>query len=348
MDRREFLAGSATAVAAGSLVPDALAARGRRPDPTARAADGDDPRPGEYGTFLVLRDDPTDDGTEPLDPALEQWNSPDLVVVRPNGDRGSVAAVLENDVVEVTVHNRGAADAVWAAVQAFVCVPTLGWTPALAYALGTEYVTVTSYDHATVSFPFVPPAWLAGHNCLMARVSLLAPLDSYVDATVFDVRGDRHVAQRNLHVLEFADAVEGGSMQFRFLVVNPGRTRRKFELRVTERRLDRRTRKRLGALHLPAVASARRPMKVDVSVHRPARPWSPRGGDGMPRLGLVRRRDDPGEPVGRQFALAPGEQLVGAATLRRSSAKGLHLVEIAQVPVGRRTPTGGLTLAVVR
>ncbi|GAA1981551.1 hypothetical protein [Microbacterium pumilum] len=193
----------------------------------------DDPKPGEPGhnpngepghgndkpfdgvTRLYIRTNPADDGTEPLPSTLAFWTSPDISIVKPGGAVGGEAVPLEVNQVKVTVTNGGGIPAVDAYVDAFVADPSTGITPATAFSVGGDYVTVQAYSTADVYLPWTPQASDSGHRCVVARVSLIAPLDSYVDPTVFDVVGDRHVAQRNIQVLEVA---QGQKMSFRFLV----------------------------------------------------------------------------------------------------------------------------------
>ena len=53
---------------------------------------------------------------------------------------------------------------------------------------------------------------------MLARVCLSFPPDCYVNPTVFDVIGDRHVAQRNIHVVQMAQQME--LLSFGFRIVN--------------------------------------------------------------------------------------------------------------------------------
>jgi hypothetical protein len=85
--------------------------------------------------------------------------------------------------------------------------------------IGSGYVTVNGYNTAVLTMPWTPASADGGHRCLLARVSLLAPPDTYSNGLIFDVKGDRHVAQRNIHVLVMQAQQE--RMMFAFAVVNP-------------------------------------------------------------------------------------------------------------------------------
>ena len=315
---------------------------------------GDRPKDEKFEgrTFLLIRDDPVDDGTEPLTPPRPHWLSPDIVIVRPGGIRGGEAAVGEADVVEVTVANKGGVDAVNTEVQAFVCGPTTGWTPATALDLGTLYVTIPGYSSRIAAFPWTPPESMAGHNCLMARTRLIVPPDTYADATIFDVPNDRHVAQRNIHVLSFEEDAEGSdSMEFRFLVVNPTAERAQFELRVAERRVDRDVVRTLRRLHIPPAKPAAEPLaSVQTRLLRLEDPFDVRLGEVNPRLGPAGRGDDTvkGERGAQRFELAPDDQLLARVMIAREpGAEGLRVVEAVQRQAGEKMPAGGVTLVIV-
>jgi hypothetical protein len=189
--------------------------RGQEPEDGER-----EPGDGEFcgGTFLYIRDHPADDGSVPLPAALEHWLSPDITVIQPNGARGGEAVAGQVNQIEVIVTNACGVTAIDAYVDAFVANPATGFTPATATLIGGGYLTVPSYNTAAITFPWTPSASEAGHRCLLARVSLLIPPDTYLDGTIFDVRGDRHVAQRNIHVVALAP--QDMNLKFAFGIAN--------------------------------------------------------------------------------------------------------------------------------
>ncbi|MFT3874934.1 MAG: hypothetical protein QM708_00670 [Propioniciclava sp.] len=177
-----------------------------------------DDRPFDATTHLYIRTNPADDGSEPLPPNLAFWASPDIAIERPGGILGGEAEPLVQNRVKVTVTNGGGQPAVDAYVEVFVVTPTTHITPATATLIGDEFVTVQAYSTADVWLPWTPLPSDSGHRCLVARVSLYAPLDAVRDPTIFDVVGDRHVAQRNIQVLE----VQAGERRsFRFKLAHP-------------------------------------------------------------------------------------------------------------------------------
>lgn len=178
------------------------------------------PRDGEFEgrTYLYIRTHPADDGSEPLPAAHHHWVSPDITIIQPGGARGGEAVAGVTNHVEVVVTNAGGIEAVDAFVDVFFADPSTGITPATATLIGSGYITIPAYNVQAVSFPWIPSATDAGHRCLVARVALYLPPDMYVDGTIFDVRNDRHGAQRNISVVAMEDAEY---MSFSFAVVNP-------------------------------------------------------------------------------------------------------------------------------
>ncbi|TDN87740.1 hypothetical protein [Microbacterium sp. BK668] len=225
----------------------------------------DDPKPGQPGhggepgddgpfdavTRLYIRTNAADNGTEPLPAILTFWTSPDIQIVKPGGGVGGEAVPLQLNHIKVTVTNGGGIPAIDAYVDAWVADPSTGISPATAFLVGGDYVTVQAYSTANVLLPWTPQATDAGHRCVVARVSLIAPFDSYVDGTVFDVVGDRHVAQRNIQVLEVAP---GERMSFRFLVNAGDGGRALVRARETTFEMDARALAKLGGCEggLPA------------------------------------------------------------------------------------------------
>jgi hypothetical protein len=349
MDRRNFLVGSATAVAAGALAPEAL---GRQVPARAAQDGGVTLKPGfEKQTYLLLRDHHLDDGTVPS--AIYNfnhwvpnfWASPAIALIGPNGTPIAVTSVGENDRIEVTVQNRGGVAANGVKVEAFVSGPITNPTPLTSHSLGSVTVDVGAVGQALApAFPWTPTPSFVGHNCLFARVALGS--DTYPNPNVFKIEGDRHAAQRNIEVVALTDTRRPDvPVDFRFLITNPGPEPRTFELRSRERRLGRRALRRLR-LPIPDVGPARRPLKTRLAVRRLPERWDATRDDN-PRLGIVRAGDEVGRPERRRFLQAPDEHLIGTISLYRDGGRGAHVIDIAQMPVRGKRFTGGLTLVVV-
>jgi len=174
---------------------------------------------GEFcgGTRLYIRDHINDNGDVPLPAALQHWYSPDIVIIQPNGTRGGEAIAGQLNQVEIRVTNDCGIPANDALVDAFFCTPSTGFTPATTIPIGADYLTIDGYSSAVIRIPWVPDPDHAGHACILARVSLLFPPDTYADGTIFDVRGDRHIAQRNISIVALMQAQQ---FIFPFTIVN--------------------------------------------------------------------------------------------------------------------------------
>ncbi len=169
-------------------------------------------------TYLFIRTNPGDDGNEPLLQRFKHWKSPDIAVVQPNGKRGAEAVAGQNNQLEVTVHNAGGLDATDAWVDAFVTDPSTGISPATASLVGAGNLSVPTAASRAIAFPWQPSTADAGHRCLIARVALYFPFDAYVGGSKFEVRKDRHVAQRNISVIQMGGQT---NVTFAFAMVNP-------------------------------------------------------------------------------------------------------------------------------
>ena len=205
-------------------------------------------------TYLYIRTNPADTGVEPLAPGLDFWVSPDIIVVKPGGAMGDEAVADQENQVQVIVTNAGGLPATDAYVEAFFADPSTVMTPATVTPVGAGFVSIPGYNTATVSFPWTPPASEAGHRCLFARVSLAIPFDSYVNPAIFDVVGDRHVAQRNIHVLSMSKAKK---LSFAFVVVNASEKEELVLVRAEELRAPVALRQLGAAMHCEAAVFGR-------------------------------------------------------------------------------------------
>jgi hypothetical protein len=140
-------------------------------------------------------------------------------VIKPDGTRGLEAVANQANQVEVTVNNSGGIDAVNAYVDVFFGNSATGFAPVTAAFIGGNYLTIPSYGKQAITFSWMPPPSYTGHGCLLARVRLIIPADTYVDPNIFDVRGDRHVTQRNIEVI--AAPAFNLIPPFPFNIVNP-------------------------------------------------------------------------------------------------------------------------------
>ena len=174
-------------------------------------------------TFLYIRTNPADDGTTPLQAGLIGWISPDINITSNPSDTGA-AIMNQPNTVQVTISNAGGIQATDALVDCFVADPTTAFTPLNATLIGQHFVTIPSYQTQNVEFTNWIPA-MQGHFCLCARVSLIIPSDTYSNNQIFDVYGDRHIAQRNIHIVTMNARVA----HFGFTLANPLTVDQEFE-----------------------------------------------------------------------------------------------------------------------
>ncbi len=314
-------------------------------------------REGEFDgrTYLYIRTHPADNGSEPLPAALPGWQSPDITVIKPDNSRGSEAVAGQLNHVEVLVTNGGGLVANNAFVDVFFADPSTAFTPATANLIGSGYVTLGGYSMTPIAVPWTPGAADAGHRCLVARVALFVPPDTYADGTIFDVRGDRHVAQRNIHVVALAGAK---SLTFAFAVVNPLLEPLQTRLVAREVRDAARLQElraglgcqfaQFGATPLPAV-------KVDVGRERIVVPAAEHPlalldeTFRLARLGPVEPRPLERPRNSLTMNMEAGEVHEAMLYLERNPETrpgDLHAVDIVQTD-GRRTIIGGLTVVAV-
>jgi hypothetical protein len=126
------------------------------------------------------------------------------------------------------VRNLGNARAENATVRFYWANPSVGVTRSTATLVGSSFVTLDPGDTGDVLclMPWVP-AWVnQGHECVLAEA--FHPLDPVPTTVDFAVPTDRHVAQRNLSVLQVAQQMFSMQME----VHNPAPARRRFRLLV--------------------------------------------------------------------------------------------------------------------
>ncbi len=309
--------------------------------------DKPDDGPFDGRTRLFIRTHPADDGSEPLSPGLAFWTSPDVVIVKPGGAVGGEAIPLQVNKVRVTVTNGGGIPAVDAWVDAWVADPSTLITPATATLIGAGPITIQANMQETIDLPWTPTSGDTGHRCIIARVSLIIPSDTYNDPTVFDVIGDRHIAQRNIQVLEVA---VGKAMTFRFRLGTTDGQRRTL-VRALERtwEMDPRELAQAGGCvgGLPAKmgleAVGVRVLTLREELGRPSLT-----GDMSPSLGITRRPEDP--PGETETSVDPNRQRpVGAVTFQVSpeDEQGrLHAVDVLELDERTGETVGGLTFII--
>lgn len=307
---------------------------------------------GEYpdATHLYIRTNPADDGSEPLAAGLAFWQSPDIVIIKPNGSRGTEAVADAVNQVEVTVTNDGGIPATDAFVDVFFGDPSTVMTPATTTLIGGGYVSIPAISTASATFPWTPSQPDAGHRCLLARVSLVIPPDTYVNGTLFDVTNDRHIAQRNIHVVAMTSGQK--AMSFSFRIANPN-----FEestlFTIQSAQIRRKDPGRLLTLSLgcevpPRLADGKL-SAMSVRIHDPD--------DVERRSTLIREATRVTGPLHRslrlkgeskaQVELEPGGTRLATVTLERNpdARPGeIDAIDILQIDSREKTVVGGLTV----
>jgi hypothetical protein len=194
------------------------------------------PRKDEYLPYLLVRTSSGDRGNRPLSGVF--WESPDIFVA-PNLEAdtaplmpptlGGVAKANQPNTLYAHVWNLGKAPAYRVRVEFYWFNPSLGISRADANLIGAAWIDLgnrfntqsdwtevqTSYgkwmskgSHAIVRCPvtWVPKFENDGHECLVVRV--LEPILDAVGPNQYSAAQDRHVAQRNISVVQAASPAE--------------------------------------------------------------------------------------------------------------------------------------------
>ncbi|MFN0132239.1 MAG: hypothetical protein ACKVW3_06870 [Phycisphaerales bacterium] len=196
---------------AGEVPADPQRPGDRRDEPPKRRKDE---RPPRYRPELLCRTFAGDLGARPIvDPNLVFWESPDIWIEGPSGDP-DVATPGQNNTVKVHVWNNGLADCWAATIDLFWCDPSVGVSPAAAHPIGSVTAPVYAGQDYVASFNWTPSMANGAHECLVAQVyePLMDPL-----VAPFMPKLDRHVAQRNISVIE---AAPGAMVMLPFTVPN--------------------------------------------------------------------------------------------------------------------------------
>jgi hypothetical protein len=142
------------------------------------------------------------------------WESPDILLLA-GVDPGAAPAVppelgqsaLANKPNTVYAHiwNFGQAQAPEVVVEFYWCDPSIGIGPAGAHLIGQAYASLgargSGSAHRVVKcpVPWVPTFVNGGHECLVVRIWDIA--SDPLGAPAWDASLNRHVAQRNIHVV---------------------------------------------------------------------------------------------------------------------------------------------------
>jgi hypothetical protein len=168
--------------------------------------------------YLFMRANPGDLGARPVVGPF--WESPDIFIlgaVAPGlapplpPSLGDTAVAGEPNTIYAHVWNFGKAAANEVLVEFYWCNPALGINTSSVTLIAQTEMSLGSKgsgrSHAVVKCPepWVPTFVNGGHECLLVRV-WDNPSDLPGDP-VFDASVNRHVAQRNIHVVPAPDVV---------------------------------------------------------------------------------------------------------------------------------------------
>lgn len=313
----------------------------------------DDKNPFDGITYLYIRTHPADNGSEPLAAGLPFWVSPDISIIKPDGVEGGTAVAGDTNQLKIKVTNAGGIDAVDAYVEGFVADPSTAFTPLTATPIGAGFLTISGYSQAVIQFPWNPSPADAGHRCLLARVNLTIPPDGYKNGAIFDVVGDRHVAQRNISVVNL-QKMQLKQFSFAFALVNPEQERAVFTLNARqvladdERQLEW-LRGAVGCGFAQFSPVKLRSVRVDVEERIPVRDVSePEKQEGRPPMGLLGQAVEPKRTRLKSVGMEPGEVRRAVLTVSAASTArpgDLQVVEISQLNE-RQEVVGGLWIVV--
>jgi hypothetical protein len=172
------------------------------------------PRKNEYLPYLVVRANAGDRGARPLPDGTTYWESPDIFIapdlaasaapVLPT-TTGALAKAGVPNTLWAHVWNLGQAPVYNARVEFYWFNPGLSFDDSAAHLIGVAYVDLGSRQsgraHTIVKCPktWVPTFVNNGHECLIVRC--FDPLTDPLGSTRWFAAADRHVAQRNLTVI---------------------------------------------------------------------------------------------------------------------------------------------------
>lgn len=174
------------------------------------------PRNELYLPFLFMRANPGDLGARPVVGPF--WESPDILLlagVDPSGappkppTLGQNALAGKPNTLYAHVWNFGISQAPNVIVEFYWCDPSLGIGPSGANLIGQTMVSLgargSGQSHAVVKCPvaWVPTFVNGGHECLVVRI--WDETSDGLGTPPWDAALNRHVAQRNIHVIAAGD-----------------------------------------------------------------------------------------------------------------------------------------------
>jgi hypothetical protein len=180
------------------------------------------PRNELYLPFLFMRANAGDLGARPVVGAF--WESPDILLLAGVDPAdapakpptlGDTALAGKPNTLYAHVWNFGLAQAPNVVVEFYWCNPSLGIGPSGANLIGQTMVSLgargSGQSHAVVKCPVVwtPTFVNGGHECLVVRI--WDETSDGLGTPPWDAALNRHVAQRNIHVIAAGDPGNPGA-----------------------------------------------------------------------------------------------------------------------------------------
>jgi hypothetical protein len=174
------------------------------------------PRDQLYLPFLFMRANPGDLGARPV--VAPFWESPDIFLLADTDPAaappvppalGQNALAGKPNTLYAHVWNFGLSAAPNVVVEFYWCDPTLGIGPSGANLIAQTMTTLgargSGHAHAVVKCPvaWTPTFVNGGHECLVVRI--WEETSDGLGAPPWDAALNRHVAQRNIHVVAAGD-----------------------------------------------------------------------------------------------------------------------------------------------
>ncbi len=182
------------------------------------------------------------------------YMSPDIWIVPGNDPEGAAGMPVAGQSAYMWAHvrNKGTTPVTNANVRYYWADPSLGVTRNSAHLIGQSFVSLDGGEGRDVLCltPWLPEFVNNGHECVVAEAfhDSVDPLPPGAD---FNVKTDRHVAQRNLSV---ALAAMGTSMMMmQMFAINPMQEEKTFTVRARQGKLAtlKPHRKTLGDIKIP-------------------------------------------------------------------------------------------------
>lgn len=300
-----------------------------------------------YLPFLFIRATAGDIAARPIVGAF--WESPDILILPgvapadapsiPPKDLGGVAKAGADNTLYAHVWNLGQAPAHGALVEFYWFNPTLGFDSKGAHLIGKTYVDLGSRcepgSHKLVKCPF---SWRAtyengGHECLVVRIS--QPCTDPLSGPAWDASQNRHIGQRNIHVMTAAEAAAKPTLGINVgpLFGQPAQ--------VAVTRADTKT---MPWLHLVTNSRTKLPGTANPSGDVGITPPTPSGA-GLPNLGAIPDPRGAGYIADAHGVNGEDQQVGFVATDNNPGDGNAHVYRVSGTQNGQ--PFGGYTVVVL-